>query len=401
MGHRGPDRESQDDLVLIPSAGRTTQIRRIHLDHIAADSFLCKDLFWSPDGVHVAVRLSTSSSSGFSFSIFGTTDDKPIYRGGINDVVLGFIDNHRFLVRSGEVKANGLQDQSISVFDLAGAKSAEWPLPGTIRAAVFGPPGMAGVEVQGEKSLVIVDPLTGKMVREDPVPQDFPRVQFGDGGRAYCFGRWPTQIPPRPISALGVRCVDALTGKASLPIGPVRYGEPFDVARDVPVLAATDSYLSHLVFHAFDETDIGDNVLSVGVWNLRRGVELLRLKGQKQRQRSIGFTDMFQFPYVRDRAARLALGPQGDRLAIAADDVFSLYEIPTEWGPASGFANGGSKYCADARSYFGESCVVLAFGSCHQRIFADGGSWEACSYCGSLSSPRYWPAGPARPRILK
>ncbi len=93
-----------------------------------------------------------------------------------------------------------------------------------------------------------------------------------------------------------------------------------------------DSYLSHLVFHAFDETgSIGDNVLSGGCLELETGSRVkLAVEGAETAPApSIGFTDMFQFPYW-DRAARLALGPQGDRLAIAADDVFSLYEIPTE-----------------------------------------------------------------------
>jgi hypothetical protein len=326
----GPD--SQDDLVLIPSTGMAGQIRRIHLDRIGADTTYSKDVFWSPDSVHVAVRLATSSFSS-SFSIFQTSDDKPIYRGGVIDEFLGFVDNHRFLVRPGRVEDNGpvskLRDQSLLVFSLEGAQSAEWPLPGTIRVAVFGAPGIAGVEVRAEKSLVLIDPLAGTIMRRDPVPQDFPRVQFGDGGRIYCLGRWPAQTPPPPISVLRVRCVDALTGKEFPPTGPVRNGEPFDVARDAPVLAATDSFLSRVIFHAFDETDIGANVSSVGVWNLRRGVELLRLKGQKQRQRVIGFKNGIGFPYW-DRAARLALAPQGDRLAIAADDVLSLYEIPTE-----------------------------------------------------------------------
>jgi hypothetical protein len=39
--------ESQDDLFLIPSTGRTDQIRRIHLDHIAASTFYCKAVFCS------------------------------------------------------------------------------------------------------------------------------------------------------------------------------------------------------------------------------------------------------------------------------------------------------------------------------------------------------------------
>jgi hypothetical protein len=324
--------ESQDDLILIPSTGRTDRVRRIHLDHIAADTLFCKAIFWSPDSVHVAVRLSTSAYSS-SFTIFRATDDRPIYSGGTTDEFLGFIDNHRFLARPGSDADNRpfsrLRDQSIFVFDLDGAQPTEWPLLGTMRVAVFGPTGVVGVEVSAEKSLVLVDPLTGKIVRRDPVPQDFPRVQLGDDGRIYCLGRWPTQTPPPPISALRVRCFDVLTGKESLPIGPVRNGEPFDVARDVPVLAATDSYLSRLIFHAFDETDIADNVKSVVIWNLRRGVELVRLPGQKQRQRLIGFKDVLEFPYW-DRAAKLALGPQGDHLAIAADDVLSLYEIPTE-----------------------------------------------------------------------
>jgi hypothetical protein len=324
--------DSRDDLVLIPSAGRVGEIRRIHLDRVAAVTSYCKDVFWSPDSVHIAVRLATSSFSS-SFSIFRISGDEPIYRGGSVDEFLGFLDNRRFLVRSGRVENDYvdslLRDQPISVFDLAGAQPAEWPLSGTIRVAVFGPAEIAGVEVRAEKSLVLVDPLTGKIVRRDPVPQDFPRVQFGDHGRTYCLGRWPAQAPPPPISVLRVRCVDALTGKESLPVGPVRNGEPFDLARDVPVLAATDGYVSHLVFHAFDETDIGYNVGSVSVWNLRRGVEVVRLMGQKQRQRVIGFKNGF-FSVAWDRAARLALGPQGDRLAIAADDVLSLYEIPTE-----------------------------------------------------------------------
>ncbi len=302
---------SEDDLVLIPAGGRTDRIRRIHLGQFAADSFLCKDLFWSPDSGYVAVRLSVSSFVS-SFSVFGAADGKPIYRGRVGDEFLGFVDDRRFLVRPGITGVNRegtkLQDRSIFVFDLDGTRPTEWPLSGTIRVGVLGLREIAGVEVQGEKSLVLVNASTGKVLRRDPLPDDLPRVQFGDDGRAYCLGRWPTQIPPRPISALGVRCVDALTGRESRPIGPVRYGEPFDVARDVPVLAATDTY-SHLIFHAFDETDIGVNVVSVGVWNLRRGVEVVR---------------------HWDRAARLALGPQGDRLAIAADDVLSLYEIPTE-----------------------------------------------------------------------
>ncbi len=288
--------DSQDDLLLIPSSGRADQIRRIHLDGIGAVTSYGKDIFWSPDGVHVAVRLATSNF-GSSFSIFRASDGETIYRGGIIDEFLGFVDNHRFLVRPGRVEDNYLdallRDHPISVFDLQGEQPAEWPLSGTISAAVFGPPGIAGVEVQGEKSLVIVEPLTGKMVRRDPVPQYFPRVQFGDGGRIYCLGRWPARTPPPPISVLRVRCVDALTGKEFLPMGPVRNGEPFDVARDVPVLAATDGYVSHLVFHLFDETDIGYNFSSVGIWNLRRGIEIVQLKAQKQRQRAIGFKGGF------------------------------------------------------------------------------------------------------------
>lgn len=323
---------SQDDLVFVPASGRADQIRGIHLDGVAAVTSYGKDIFWSPDGVHVAVRLATSNF-GSSFCIFRAADGKPIYRGGIIDEFLGFVDNHRFLVRPGKVEDNYLdsllRDHPISVFDLAGTQPAEWPLSGTISAAVFGPPGIAGVKVEGEKSLVIIDPLTGKIVRRDPVPQDFPRVQFGDGGRIYCLGRWPAQTPPPPVSTLRLRCVDALTGKEFLPIGLIRNGEPFDVARDVPVLAATDGYVSHLVFHVFDETDIGYNFNSVGIWNLRRGVEIIRLKAQKQRQRAIGFKNGF-FSAGWDRSAKLALGPQGDRLAIATDDVFSLYEIPTE-----------------------------------------------------------------------
>lgn len=324
--------ESQDDLILIPSTGSTDRVRRIHLEHIAADTLYCKAIFWSPDSVYVAVRLSTSAYSS-SFTIFRATDDRPIYSGGTTDEFLGFIDNHRFLAQPGSDADNRpfsrLRDQSIFVFDLDGARPAERPLLGTMRVAVFGPTGVVAVEVSAEKSLVLVDPLTAKIVRRDTVPQDFPRVQLGDGGRIYCLGRWPTQTPPPPISALRVRCFDALTGEESLAVGPVRSGEPFDVARDVPVLAATDSYLSRLTFHAFDETDIGDNVKSVVIWNLHRGVELVRLPGQKQRQRLIGFWNTTNEPYW-DRAARLALGPQGDHLAIAADDILSLYEIPTE-----------------------------------------------------------------------
>jgi hypothetical protein len=94
-------------------------------------------------------------------------------------------------------------------------------------------------------------------------------------------------------------------------VGPIRNGEPFDVARDVPVLAATDGYVSRLIFHGFDETDIAINVNSVVVWNLRRGVELIRLKGRKQRQSFIGSKNIVETRYW-DRPARLALGPQGD-----------------------------------------------------------------------------------------
>ena len=214
------------------------------------------------------------------------------------------------------------------VFSLEGAQSAEWPLPGTIRVAVFGAPGIAGVEVRAEKSLVLIDPLAGTIMRRDPVPQDFPRVQFGDGGRIYCLGDGRRRRPHRQY--LYCACaVSTRYGQEFLLLDRSGNGEPFDVARDAPVLAATDSFLSRVIFHAFDETDIGANVSSVGVWDLRRGVELLRLKGQKQRQRVIGFKNGIGFPYW-DRAARLALAPQGDRLAIAADDVLSLYEIPTE-----------------------------------------------------------------------
>ena len=277
--------------------------------------------------------LISTSSFRFTFTIFRAADNKRFYRGGIIDEFLGFIDNHRFLVRPGSVVDNGpfsrLRDQSILVFDLEGEQPAEWPLLGTMRVAVFGPREIAGVEVRADKSLLLVDPLTAKIVRRDPVPPDFPRVQFGDGGKTYCFGKWPEQTLPAPSSEVTVRCFDALTGKESRPVGPVRHGEPFDIARDVPVLAATDSYLSRLIFHAFDETDIGNNVKSVVVWDLQRGVELVRLKGQKQRQRLIGFSSFLEFPYW-ERAAKLALGPQGDHLAIAADDVLSLYEIPTE-----------------------------------------------------------------------
>jgi len=196
-----------------------------------------------------------------------------------------------------------------------------------MRVAVFGPPEIAGAEARAEKNLVLVDPLSGKIVRRDPIPQDFPRVQFGDGGKIYCLGRWPAQPPT--VSTTPVRCFDVLTGKESLPVGPIRNGEPFDVARDVPVLAATDSYLSHRVFHGFDETDVAENVNSVVVWNLRLGVELVRLKGQKQRLREIQSLRALTWSSW-DLAARLALAPLGDRLAIAADDALSLYEIPTE-----------------------------------------------------------------------
>ena len=328
VGPLAARREQQDDLVIIPSSGRIDRSRRIHLDHIASSRYFSKAVFWSPDSVHVAVRLMTSPIHDVydsSFTVFGAADGKPTYRSGATEDFLGFIDSHRFLVRPGRVPDDGfrLRDQSIFVFDLEGGQPAAWPLLGTIRAAVFGPPEIAGIEVSTEKSLVLVDPLTGKIVRRDPLPQDFPRVQFGDGGKIYCLGRWPVLAPPPPIPNLPVRCFDARTGKESLPVGPVRNGEPFDIARDVPLLAATDSYLSRLIFHVFDESDIGNNVKSVVIWDVRRGVELVRLKGQKQRQ-SWGQVQDWDLP------ARLALAPQGDRLAIAANDVLSLYEIPTE-----------------------------------------------------------------------
>ncbi len=321
--------ESQDDLVLIPSTGRIDQVRRIHLDHIAAYTFYSKAVFWSPDSVHVAVRLSTRSFTS-SYTIFRVTDGKLIYRGRVIDEFLGFIDNRRFLVRPANAVDNGpassLQDQPTSIFDLDEGQQSAQALPGTMRAAVFGPPAIAGIEVSSEKRLVLVDPLTGKIVRRDPVPPDFPRVQFGDSGKIYCLGRWPTRTVPLPV-----RCFDVLTGKESLPMEPIRNGEPFDLARDAPVLAATDSYVAHRVFHVFDETDQAIDVRSVVVWNLRRGVELVRLKGQRQRQRASQFEVPRDAGEERwDRAAKLALGPKGDRLAIAADDVFSMYEMPTE-----------------------------------------------------------------------
>jgi hypothetical protein len=139
VGLRRTRPESRDVLVLIPSAGGADQIRRVYLDHIAADTYYCKAVFWSPDSVHVAVRVSTSPSSS-SFAIFRATDGKLIYRGGDIDEFLGFIDNHRFLVRLGSSADNGpvsrLRDQSIFVFDLEGAKPTEWPLLGTMRIAV-------------------------------------------------------------------------------------------------------------------------------------------------------------------------------------------------------------------------------------------------------------------------
>ncbi len=309
----------QDDLVLIPSSGRADQIRRVPLGQLAASSAYLKTLFWSPDSIRVAVELSPSYLIS-SFAIFRVADDKVIYRGRAMEEFLGFIDNRRFLVWPRRV---GVQNQSVLVSDLEGERPVEWPFS-SMRVAVFGPPEIGAVYVragndlrESSLNLVIVDPPTGKVVRQEPAPKGAPLVHFGDGGRIYCFARWPLEsygaTPPPPVS-----CLDVRTGKESLQVGPIHHGEPFDMARDAPVLAATDSYVTHLIFHWFDETDVGTNVKSVVIWDLRRGIEIVRLKGQKQNGQNW------------DRAARLALAPRGDRHAVAAADVLSLYEIPAQ-----------------------------------------------------------------------
>jgi hypothetical protein len=308
-----------DELVIIPSTGEADRSRRIHLDHVAITPGT-RALYWSSDSAHVAVRLFHPASA--HFIIFRASDGKPVYT-GIDQEFSGFIDSHRFLVmpvkpvkeQTKRIRRPELQKREppapratsfdVLVYDLDGTQQGVWPFAGNALAVeAFGPPLIASVAVLGSKNLSLINPLTGKRLSQDrDMAAYFSRVQFGDSGRSYC------------IASVSVRCFDVLTGNELFPRPPVRHGEPFDIARDVPVLATTDSYGSSSPFAIALDLNGKFYVKSVVVWDLRSGVELARIKGQKQRG---------------DSPARVAMAPLGKYLAVAADDVLSLYEIPTE-----------------------------------------------------------------------
>ena len=285
------------ELVIVPSTGEADRSKRIHLDHFATTPGK-RALYWSADSTYIAVRLFHPSFAGH-FTIFRASDGEPVYS-GIDQEFSGFIDSHRFLVTPAKGKTErsrrpGLQKREpaatsfdVLVYDLDGTQQAAWAFASNASGNVeaFGPPLIASVAVIGGKNLSLVNPLTGKLLSQDrDMAAFFSRVQFGDGGRSYC------------IASVSVRCFDVDTGNELLPRPPVQHGEPFDIARDVPVLATTDSYGSSSPFAIALDLAGKLDVKSVVVWDLRRGLELAQIKGQKQRG---------------DSPARVAVAPLGN-----------------------------------------------------------------------------------------
>lgn len=181
------NRDSADDLVIIPSVGRIDRSKRIHLDHIAQSAFYVKTIFWSPDSAHVAVRLFITFLRS-DFAIFRASDELPEYQGAGQEF-LGFFDSHRFLIQPARTDpADEFQNRETSVYHLDGTRQVSWPFAATIRVATLGPPSIAAVKVRGDQGLLIVDPLTGGILRRNPFDLDERSRLIPDQGERYCGG---------------------------------------------------------------------------------------------------------------------------------------------------------------------------------------------------------------------
>ena len=304
VGHRGRSCESRpDDLFLVPVNGSIAQAKSLRLSRCAY-ARTSKPLHWSPGASHLAIVL------GGYVTVLTAAGRLECQIGPVASFA-GFVDDERMIAAMPRGSGPGpfsTRPAPVSIYTPTCELKATWQYPRKIsRIVVAGPPAI-GMVYEEDGSAVLLNPLTGTVLNELPKMAYNPMFLFGDRGRVLC-------VAHQPAGKFNVQmsCYESSRGSEVLPRPAVRNGAPFDVAWDSPVLVATDGYLTDVPF-SFDTRLKTEAWI---VWDMRRGACLARIKQRKQMQ---SFKD-------QGTAAKATLLPNGQRLAIGADDTLSLFNI--------------------------------------------------------------------------
>jgi hypothetical protein len=308
VGHHGSCRTTPDEVVIVPADGAASKGTTIQLDACASE-YNGKVLHWAPDNCCIAVTFAGRVKI-IRLENGRTCEIQPAAG------VAGFIEDELVVVpRPRERRPDTLTNRAapVPIYDCECAVRRTWMSEaGSEQLAAFGPPAIL-LRFRADQPMALIDPMSGDLLRRLPPAKFNPRFQFGAGGKVLCVGQ-------HPAGTFDLRMSCYRTNDGAEAIQPnVRNGAPFDVARNAPVLIATDETV-HAVPFSFD-TEL--RVESWIVWDLAQGRELARLPHQKQ-NRHLKLTAVEKHG---GEVARAALSPNGDQVATGADDLLRVYYL--------------------------------------------------------------------------
>jgi hypothetical protein len=297
-----------DELLIIPVSNNTAGARRIPL-HGSFQAFnRYRLLTWCPSSDCIAVQLANRK-----LGVFWREGNRgPAMHSGELE---GFVDDRRMLFTTTGGLPNFGDSGQATIQDLENGAGG---VPSFYSRSVdyveaFGPPARALVHFYG-KDTEVLDPINGTVLcRGLTLPNHNIQSRFGDHGRVVCIGGDSEGWGSEPVL-----CYDTTTGSETLPRPKVRNGSPLDMAREAPVLLASDIYSPHTLinFFKFLAENEGEVAKSLVFWDLGKGREIARIKYPMQAVK----TDF-------ETIGRSAISPNGKEFAIGADDFLRIYRL--------------------------------------------------------------------------